>query len=210
MLPPEGVDEVLHVRFEELVDDAQGIFVRGGIEIQGAAEEVAGGVGEEELISGSGVPADVEIDAADTVGGLDDGLVDGTGFGGMFESHFEGIIAKPVETVAGSATAGLGTYCLIADIDTGGEAGEVHVYPIGILWQGIEIAAVPYNIGVDGIFEGIREAALIEGLVLMWWEVYFEIAASFGRVYAIARKQKGQQQKGESGIKRLWIRHWLF
>jgi hypothetical protein len=179
----------LHICFEEFVDNAQGIFIGGGIEIEGAAEEVAGGVGEEELIGGSGVPADVEVDAADAVGGLDDGLVDGAGFGGMFESHFEGVIAEPVETVAGSAAAGLWSYCLVADIDTGGEAREVHVYPIGVLGEGIEVAAVLYDIGVYRIFEGIREAGLVECLVLMWGEVYFEIASSFGSIHAIAGKQ---------------------
>ena len=191
---------MLHICFEEFVDDAQGIFVRGGIEIEGAAEEVVGGVGEEELIGGSGVSADVEVDAADAVGGLDDGLVNGAGFGGMFERHFEGIVAEPVKSVAGSAAAGLGSYCLVADIDTGGEAGEVHVYPIRVLGKGIEVAAIFYDIGVDRIFEGIREAGLVECLVLMWGEVYFEIASSFGSIHAIAGKQEGQQQKGESGI----------
>jgi hypothetical protein len=122
----------------------------------------------------------------------------------MFESHFEGIIAELVETVPGSAAAGLWSYCLVADIDTGGEAGEVHVYPIGVLGEGIEVAAVLYDIGVDRIFESIREAGLVECLVLMWGEVYFEIASSFGSIHAIAGKQAGQQQKGESGIERHW------
>jgi hypothetical protein len=122
----------------------------------------------------------------------------------MVERHFEGVIAEPVETVAGSAAAGLGSYRLVADIDTGGEAWKVHVYPIGILREGIEVTAVFYDIGVDGIFKGIREAGLVECLVLMWREVYFEIASSFGSIYAIAGKHEGQQQKGESEIERHW------
>ena len=76
IFPFEGIDQVRQVFLEEIVDDAEGVFVGGGVKIKGAAEEVAGGIGEIELLGGSGVTADGEKDSADTVGRLDDGRLD--------------------------------------------------------------------------------------------------------------------------------------
>jgi hypothetical protein len=125
----------------------------------------------------------------------------------MFKGHLEGIVAESVETIAGATVTGLGAYCLVADIDPGCKAGKVDVYPIRVLWQGIEITTVFYDVGVDGIFECVGESGLVECLVLMCGEVYLKVASSFRSIYAIAGKQEGQQQKGEAGIGRLWIRH---
>jgi hypothetical protein len=124
----------------------------------------------------------------------------------MFKGHFEGVFAELIETVAGPAMAGLGPYCLVADIDARGEAGEVDVYPVGILGQGIEETAIFYDVGIDRVFKGIRETGLIECLILVWWEVDLEIASPFGGVYAIAGQEKDQEQEGEAGVER----HWFF
>jgi hypothetical protein len=124
----------------------------------------------------------------------------------MLEGHFEGVFAELVETVAGPAMAGLGSYCLVADIDAGSEAGEIDVYPVGVLGQGIEVAAVPYYVGIDGVFEGIGETGLIECLILVLGEVDLEIASSFGGIYAIAGQEEDQEQKGGAGMER----HWFF
>ena len=76
IFPLEGIDQVGQVFLQELVDDAQGVFVGGGVKIKGSAEEVAGGIGEIELLSGGGVTADGEKDSADAIGRLDDGRLD--------------------------------------------------------------------------------------------------------------------------------------
>jgi len=85
---------------QEVVDDAEGVFVGGGVKIKRASEEVAGGIGEIELLGGRGVTADGEKDAADAVGRLDDSRLDRAGLISMFVGHFEGIVAELVERIA--------------------------------------------------------------------------------------------------------------
>ena len=194
---------MFHILLEELVDDTEGILVGGRIEIKSAAKKMAGGVGQEELIGGGGVTAYVEEDAADAVGCLDDGLIDGAGFGGMFEGHFESVVAELVKLV--------GAYSLIADIDTGVKAGEIDIDPIGIFGYGIEKTAVAYDPGVDGIFECIGEPGLVEGLVLVGGEIYLKITASFWGVDAITGKEEGEGQEqgrkaGKGGMRHFCVR----
>jgi hypothetical protein len=124
----------------------------------------------------------------------------------MLEGHFEGVFAKLIETVAWTTMTGLGSYRLVADVDAGGEAGKVHVYPVGVFGERVEEAAVLYDVGVSRVFKGIGEAWLVECLILVWGEVYFEVAPSFGGIYAITGKQEDQQQERETGFER----HWLF
>src|ERR1700678_3199807 len=38
IFPPEGIDQVRQVFLQEIVDDAKGVFVRGGVKIKGATE----------------------------------------------------------------------------------------------------------------------------------------------------------------------------
>jgi hypothetical protein len=199
-IPPlKGVDQVLHVLFQELVDDAQGILIGRGIEIKRSAEKMFGGIGEEELVGRSCVPADIEIDAADAVGRPDHRLIDRAGLIGVFEGHFEGILAKLVEAVR--------AYILVADIDTRIEAGKIDIDPIGILRHRIEKAAVLDDPGIHGVFERIRETRLIKGLIFMPGEIYFEITPPFGSINAIAgKKQQAYDRKAKKGHRRFNFR----
>ena len=181
-----------HVLFEELVDDGQGILVGRGVEIQGAAKEMLRGIGEEELIGRGSIAADIEKDAADPVGGLDDGLIDGARLNRVFEGHLEGIVAQFFELVR--------SYSLIADIDTAVETGEIDIDPVRILGYGIEEAAVPDDIGIHGIFEGVRETRLVKGLVFMFGKIDPEVPPSFGCVNAVAgKKEKTYYRKTKIG-----------
>ena len=183
-IPPfKSVDQVLHVFFQELVDDAQGILIGRGIEIKRPAEKMFCSIGEEELVGRSGVPTDIEIDAADTIGRLDHGLIDRTGLIAVFEGHFEGIFAQLVEFVR--------AYILVADINTRIEPGKIDIDPIGILGHRIKKAAVFDDPGVYGVFERIRKTRLIKGLIFMPGEIYFEITPPFGSINAIT----GQKQQ---------------
>ena len=102
IFPLEGVDQVGQVFLEEIVNDAEGVFVGGGIKIKGAAEKVAGGIGEIELLGGGGIPADGKKDTPYAVGRLDDGRLDRAGLISMFIGHFEGIVAELVKRIAGA------------------------------------------------------------------------------------------------------------
>jgi hypothetical protein len=110
----------------------------------------------------------------------------------MFKGHFERIVAQPFELVR--------PYSLVADIYTPVEPGEVDVDPIGILGHRIEKAAVPYDVGIHGIFERIRKTRLVKGLIFMPGEIYLEIAPPFGGVDAVAgKKKKTQYRKTKRG-----------
>ena len=100
IFPLEGIDQVGQVFLQELVDDAEGVFVGGGVKIKGASEEVTGGIGEIELLGSGGVTANGEKDAADAIGCLDDSRLDRAGLISMFVGHFEGIVAELVKRIA--------------------------------------------------------------------------------------------------------------
>jgi hypothetical protein len=199
--PPEGIDKMLHVLFQELIDNAQGVFIGGGIEIKGSAEKMLRGIGEEELVGGSGIAANVEVDAANAVGGLDHRLIDGACLIGMFEGHFESVFPQLIEFVW--------SYGFVADINTCSEPGEIDVDPIGILGHCIEKAAVPDDIRIHRIFERIWKSRLIKGLILMAGEIYFEIAPSFGSINAVTgNKKKEYQRKTKKGHQSLVLGLW--
>jgi len=100
IFPFEGIDQVRQVFLEEIVDDAEGVFVGSGVKIKSAAEKVAGGIGEIELLGGGGITADGKKDTTDAVGCLDDGRLDRAGLISMFVGHFEGIVAELVKRIA--------------------------------------------------------------------------------------------------------------
>ena len=155
---------------------------------------MAGGIGEIELLSGGGVTADGEKDAAYAIGCLDDSRLYRAGLIDMFVGHFEGIVAELVKSVDPDI--------LIADIDRCAETGEVDIDPVGIFGNGVEEAAVAGDAGVDGIVESIGIAGLVEGLVFVWGEIDLEIAFPFGGVVTVAGQEaaagKGQEECGEA------------
>ena len=171
-----------HILLEEKIDDAQGIFIGGRIEIQGAAEKIPGGIGDKELLGRGGIAPDVEEDAADPIGRMHGGILDRTGLIGVFECHFEGIFPQLVEAV--------GSYLLVADIDPCVESGKVYIDPIGVFRPGLEEAGIPDDIGVYGVFKGIGKIFLVEGLVLMGWKIDFEVPSFFGRIDLITGKEQ--------------------
>src|SRR6185437_1213975 len=157
--PPEGIDQMFHILFEKRVDDAQRILIRGGIEIQGAAQEMTRSIGKEELIGSRSVAPDMEKDAADAVGGLNDGLIDGTGLDAVLEGHFKGVVPQLVEFVW--------PYLFVTDVNACVESRKVDIDPIGILRQSIEKAGVFNDAGINRVFKGIGIPRFIEDLVLM-------------------------------------------
>ena len=162
---------------------------------------MAGGIGQEELLGGGCVAADMEKDAADAIWGMDHGLVDRAGLGGMLVSHLEGIVGEFVVGVARPLRmAGNRSDLLIADIDPCPELGEVNVDPIGVLRYRIEKAAVPDDIGINRVFEAIRIAGAVKSLVFMPREIDPEVSPASWRVGAVAGGEAGKgQQEGEKG-----------
>jgi hypothetical protein len=193
VLPAESIDQMIHVLLEKLIYNAQGVFVRSRIKVQGGAEEVMAGIRHEELVSGGGITPDLEEDPSYSIAGFENGVFDRAGLIGMFEGQLVGVVAQFVELVR--------PYCFIADIDACAKAGEIDIYPPGVLRQGIEIGAVLQDVGIDGIFEGIRKAGLIKGLVLMRREIDPKITTAFGsidRIAGIKEKAKKEEKGGSS------------
>ena len=183
---------------EETIDNAQRIFIGWGVEIEGAPEKVPGRICEEELLGCGGLASYIEKDTADAVGGLNDGGVDGTGLISVLEGHFKGIVTEFVEAVTGpDDTTGtlFGADRLIADIDPCGKTRKVDIDPIWIFRHAVEKTAVSDDIGIDGIFETIGIAGLVERLVLVGGEVDLEITFSFGCIGAVAGYQATEDQK---------------
>jgi hypothetical protein len=184
-----------HIFLEEPVDDPKGVFIGGGVKIEGSPEEMADGIGDEELVGCGCVAAHIEKDAADPIGCFYDGLVDGAGLIGMLESHFKGIIPEFVKTVARllrvCTLACRWPDLFVADIDPGAEAGKIDIDPIWVFGFCLEKARIAYHLGIYGIFEGIRIARLVKSLVLMGREIYFEIPFSFGGIDTIAGEDQG-------------------
>jgi hypothetical protein len=117
----------------------------------------------------------------------------------VLEGHFKGIIPQFFKFVR--------PYRLVADINTPVEAGKIDVDPIGILGYRIEKAAVPDDIGIHGIFKGIRETRLVKDLVFMPGEIDLEITPPFGRVDAVAgEKKKTYYRKPKIGHRSLNFR----
>lgn len=183
-----------------MVDDGKGVFIGGSVKIEGATEEVAGGISKIELLGGSGVTANDEKDATDAIGCLNNRRLDGAGLVSMFVGHFEGIVAKLVESVVWLFRILLGADVFIADIDRCAEPGEVDIDPIGVFGDGVEKAAIAGNAGIDGIVESVGIAGLIEGLVFVRGEVDLEIAFPFGGVGAVTGQQAAAG-KGENKCK---------
>jgi len=188
--PAESIDQVIHILFQELIYNTQRVFIRGGVEVEGAAKEMAGRVGDEELVGRSGVAPDPEKVPAHSIRRCEDRVFDGAGLIRVLEGHLEGVVAQFIELVASNG--------FIADVDTGAEAGEIDVYPPGIFGNSVEIRAVLQYIGIHGILKGIRITGLVEGLVLMWWKIYFKITPAFGGVDAVAGKKESQKERESS------------
>jgi hypothetical protein len=188
--PPESIDKVRHILLEEPVDDPQGVFIRGGVEIKGAPKEVVDRVGDEELVGCGCVAAHIEKDAADPIRCFYQGLVNGAGLIRMFESHFKGIVPEFVKAVARLLRV-LGADLFVTDIDPGAEAGKIDIDPIWVFRFCFEKARIAYYFCINGIFEGIRIAGLIKDLVLMRRKIYFEITFLFGCIDTVAGKDQG-------------------
>lgn len=186
-LPFKSIDQVSHVFLQKDVDVFEGIFIGGGIEVEGAAEEMAGRVGDEELCSCCRIAAYFKENAADAVWGSDDGILDGAGFVGMFEGHLIGVVLKFIK--------GVWSYLFVADVDTGAKPGKVDIDPVGIFGNGVEIAAIPDNAGINRVFEGIGKLRAVEGLVLMRGEIDLKIASSFWGIDPIAGKESKKSQE---------------
>jgi len=114
----------------------------------------------------------------------------------VFEGHFIRVIPEFVKAVP--------SYLLIADIDAGAKPGEIDIYPVGVFGYGIEVTAVPDDVGIYGVFESIREVRTIEGLVLVRRKIYFEISSSFGRIDVIAGVQGKNDQEQDNGTEQAY------
>ena len=177
---------MIHILFKELVDHPEGILVWRGVEIEGATQEVVGGVRDKELPGSSGVSPDAEEDASYPIVGDEGRVFDGAGLIGVFEGELIGVIAQPVEFVC--------SYHLVADIDAGAEAGKVDVYPPRVLRDGIEIGAVFQDVGINRVFESIGEAGLVEGLVFVLREIDLKVGPPLGGIDGVAGKKEGENE----------------
>ena len=163
----------------------EGVFIGGGVEVEGAAEKMVRRVGDEELCGCRRIAAYFKEDAADAVWRLYDGILDGAGLDGMFEGHFIGVVLQlvkgvPLLRVWGKLTlVRLLSYRFVADVDAGAKTRKVDIYPIWVFGDSVEIAAVPDNVGINGIFEGIGKVRAVEALVLMRREVDLKITSPF-------------------------------
>ncbi len=160
-----------YILLQKLVDVFQRVFIWGGVEIKGAAEKMVRRVGDEELCGCRRITAYFKEDAAYAVGRPYDGIFDGAGLIGMFEGHLIGVVLQLVEAVL--------AYLFVADVDAGAKPGEVDIDPVWIFGDGVEIAAVPDDVGINGIFEGIGKFGAVKGLVLMRRKVDFKITSPF-------------------------------
>src|ERR1700743_1692258 len=113
-----------------------------------------GRVRQKKLLGRGSVTADMKKNATDTVGSMDNRLIDGTGLVSMFVGHLESVVGKFVKTVACPLRmTGRRSYLLVTDIDPCPETGEVDIDPIGILRHGIEKAAVLDYVGIHRILK---------------------------------------------------------
>ena len=179
-----------HILLKKVIHRLQGILIRRRIEIQGSPEEVLRSICNKELMRRSRIASYAKIHSPYPILRLDGSLVDGGRLGSMLEGHFESIIPQLVETVL--------SYCLIADIDPGVESGEIYIDPIRIFSGAIEKSAVLYHIRIHRVFEGIGIAGLVESLVLVLRQVYFEIPSSFRGIVAVTgEKGAGAEPQNE-------------
>jgi hypothetical protein len=139
---------------------------------------MAGRVRQEKLLGSGCVTADMKKDAADAVRGMDHGLVDGAGLGGMFVGHLEGIVSQFVVTI--------GPNLLIAYVNPGSKTGKIHVDPIRVLRRRVEKAGILNHICIDRVLEAIRIARAVECLIFVPGEIDPEISAASGRVGTVA------------------------
>ena len=195
-LPFEGIDQVIQVLLQKVVDDGQGIFIGCRVKIESSPQKMAGSVRKEELLGGGCVATDMEKDASNSIWGMDHGLIDGTGLVGMLVGHLERIVGQLVKGVACLLrVVRWGTDVFIADIDFGIEAGEFDIDPVGILGNGVEVAAVADDVGIDGVFKAIGIAGTVESLVFVLREIDPEIPATFWRVGAVTGLEAGGGQQ---------------
>jgi len=182
---------MIHICLQEVIDGLEGIFVGGGIEIQGAPQEVFGRISDEELVSCGCIPPYVEKDASYPIGCLDRGLINGGGLVGVLEGHLKGVIPQLVESVVSDI--------LIADVDLCVKAGEIDVDPIRVFRLCLEESAVLHHIRVHGVFEGIGVARLIESAIFVPGQVDLEIPSPPGIIVAVTGRKKGQCCEGDPG-----------
>jgi len=173
-----------HIFLQKVIDGLQGILVGGGIEIQGAPQEMSGRVGNKKLMGGGGIPPYIEKNTPYPIGGPDQGLIDRRSLVCVFKGHLEGVIPELFEAVV--------SYVLVADVDLCVEPGEIDVDPVGVLGFYLEEGAVLYHVGIHGVFEGIRIARLVEGAILVPGQVDLKVSSSFGVVIAVTGREKGQ------------------
>src|SRR5690348_1698133 len=60
VLPSEGIDQVIHILFEELIDHTQRVFIWCRIEIEGAAQEMMGRMVTKNCLAVAALPPTVK------------------------------------------------------------------------------------------------------------------------------------------------------
>jgi hypothetical protein len=100
----------------------------------------------------------------------------------MFERHLKSVLLQLVKAIRPDL--------LIADIDRGVEARELHIDPIGILRSAVKKTGVSGDPGIYRVLESIRKARLIKGLILMGRKIDLKIAFRSRRIGTVAARQK--------------------
>lgn len=190
LFPLQGVYEVLEVFAKEVVDGADGVFVRGGVEVEGTTEEVVNGIGNEKLVGGGGIAFEGKINAVDAAGGGKGLWLDGRGFiGVLFIGQRKCIVDQGVEVVS--------AYLFVTDVDAAVELRKVNVDPVRIFGRPLKKGSILHDLCIGRVFETIGIARLVERLVGFLWKIYFEKTPWLISILAVAGKQEQQQSEAQ-------------
>jgi len=159
-----------YVFAEEIIDWFEGIFVRRGSEVQGAAKEMLHGVRSEELVAGGSISFQGKVYARDMVGCLKRVRVySGSLVGVLLVRHLEGVVDQRVQAIPANF--------LVAEVDPPIELRKIDIDPVRIFRALIEEKGVLDDVAIHRILKRIRITGPVEFHVFFFRERYFKIAS---------------------------------
>lgn len=153
----------------------KGVGIGGSIEVKGSPEKMFYGVGGEELLGRSSVPAYLIEGTADMIGCPDDVFVDVLCFISVFISHFKSVVRQFPEGIVAGADD------LIAHVDLSVKGRKVDIDPVRVFGGFPKERGILNDICVRWVFKGVRITGHIKSTVLPFREFYLEIASGPGR-----------------------------
>lgn len=146
LFPLQRIDHMFEIFLEEIIHNREGVLIGRYVKIQGAAQEMPGGIGEEELFCSSGIPAYLEVHAMYTIGSSHSRIRYFRGFGGMFIGHFVGVVHQFHEIFPAA-------YILVADVHFSIKAGDLDIDPVWIVGIRIKKSGILFHCGIHGILK---------------------------------------------------------